>query len=371
MADADRTSYTYGDSALAGDRLALLASIFEPTTAAFLRAAAMAPDRWPEIDPVTGRATKDARRPGIDVAIDLGCGPGFTSRLIGEVVAPDRVVGFDFSAAFVARAKAETAELVAQQVGIGRAPIMYAFVKHDVTRTPFPVPPAPLVFARYLSAHLTDPGAAIAAWCTVVAQDPPGRLLLEEIVSIESDLPVLSSYIETVTAMSAHHGADLLIGRRLPELVPTGCEIVHDELVTIAPDPRLVARMFGMNLTAWRQDAFAVEHLTPAFIDDLEGSLRALAAAPTIPDAGTVLGPLAAGPAAPAPSPAEPTDPLLAAAAAIRAADAADADREAAGGEPATPAGGAISLPPVPPPPAGPGTITWTHRQLALEPRAR
>src|SRR5690349_3152130 len=93
MADADRTSYTYGDSALAGDRLALLASIFEPTTAAFLRAAAMPPDRWPATDPVTHRRLG----PGPDVALDLGCGPGFTSRLIGEVVAPARVVGFDFS----------------------------------------------------------------------------------------------------------------------------------------------------------------------------------------------------------------------------------------------------------------------------------
>jgi len=366
MADADRTPYSYGDSALAGDRLALLASIFEPTTAAFLRAAAMAPERWPEIDPVTGRRLSSGAPDtgaGIDVAIDLGCGPGFTSRLIGEVVAPDRVVGFDFSDAFVTRAKTETAALIAEQVGIGRAPIMYAFVKHDVTRAPFPVPPAPLVFARYLAAHLTDPAAAIAAWSTVVGTAPAGRLLLEEIVRIESDLPVLASYIETVTAMSAHHGTDLLIGQRLPELVPGGFEVVHDELVTISPDPRLVARMFGMNLAAWRTDPFAVTHLDPAFIDQLERSLRALAEAPSIPDAGTPFSAVTprAAPATPPGPP--PVDPLLAAAAEIRAAEAAAPAGAVAPTE--APIEAPIEAPPIALP-ARPGSITWTHRQLAL-----
>jgi trans-aconitate 2-methyltransferase len=47
--------YTYGDSALAAERLGLVARMFEPTTRSFLEA-------------VIGRSPA--------LAVDLGCGPG-------------------------------------------------------------------------------------------------------------------------------------------------------------------------------------------------------------------------------------------------------------------------------------------------------
>ncbi len=76
--------YTYGDSDLAGDRLALVARLFRPTSEAFLRAAS-------------------PREP--DVALDLGCGPGYTTTLVHETAGARRTVGVDRSEAFARRAR--------------------------------------------------------------------------------------------------------------------------------------------------------------------------------------------------------------------------------------------------------------------------
>jgi SAM-dependent methyltransferase len=75
--------YTYGDSDLAGDRLALVARLFRPTSEAFLRAAS-------------------PREP--DVALDLGCGPGYTTARVHEAAGARRTVGVDRSEAFARRA---------------------------------------------------------------------------------------------------------------------------------------------------------------------------------------------------------------------------------------------------------------------------
>jgi hypothetical protein len=60
--------YAFGDSTPAARRLALLAEVFEPTSRAFL-------------DHV---GTRLAGPPGL--AVDLGCGPGHTTRLLSSVL---------------------------------------------------------------------------------------------------------------------------------------------------------------------------------------------------------------------------------------------------------------------------------------------
>jgi trans-aconitate 2-methyltransferase len=73
--------YTYGDSALAVERLGLVARMFEPTTRSFVGAVT---DRSPHL------------------GVDLGCGPGHTTRLLHRVTGARSTVGLDRSEAFVA-----------------------------------------------------------------------------------------------------------------------------------------------------------------------------------------------------------------------------------------------------------------------------
>src|SRR6476646_5050674 len=77
--------YTFGDGPVAADRLALLAATYEPSSARPLRmCASLAPRR----------------------AMDLGCGPGYSTRLLHAVVAPAATLGVDASPEHVARARA-------------------------------------------------------------------------------------------------------------------------------------------------------------------------------------------------------------------------------------------------------------------------
>ena len=118
------TVYTYGEGDSAADRLALVAELSEGATASFLAEAV-------------------GFRPRL--ALDLGCGLGHTTRLIAEVLRPDRVVGVERSANFLSKARATVRE------GI-------SFVEHDVTRMPLPHGgEVDLIYARMLLSHLPDP----------------------------------------------------------------------------------------------------------------------------------------------------------------------------------------------------------------------
>jgi trans-aconitate 2-methyltransferase len=228
------SSYTFGDTVAAGDRLALVAEVFRPTTAAFLESAA-------------------SPRPRLTV--DLGCGPGHTTRLLAEITGSVRTVGIDQSAAFVARAEAD-------------APPGVTFAVHDVTKPPFPTPAPPdLLFARYVVAHLADPMTTIARWIGALARG--GRLLLEEVERIDTTIATFARYLEVVAAMMASRGGDLYIGRRLSDAAGS----VRSDRATIAPPTSVVATMFRMNLENWRHDRWVVANVQPSELDRLHRAL--------------------------------------------------------------------------------------------------
>ena len=83
------TSYAFGDSDLAARRLARLAETFEGSSAAFVRRSV---DSRPRL------------------AVDLGCGPGYSTHLIANTLNPERTVGLDNSESFLAHARATTSE---------------------------------------------------------------------------------------------------------------------------------------------------------------------------------------------------------------------------------------------------------------------
>jgi len=205
--------YAFGDSAPAARRLSLLAEVFEPTSRAFL-------------------AHAGARLAGPpELAVDLGCGPGHSTRLLVSVLGPRRVLGLDQSASFVALAAAD-------------APPGAEFAVHDVTVVPFPCPPAGLLSCRFLLGHLPDPAAALAAWATQLA--PGGLLLVDEVERIRTDPPGLA--------------------RR------------HDRAAPLAPPAARAAELFARNLAVWRNDAVRSGLAAPAELNRLAGELAAVAA---------------------------------------------------------------------------------------------
>jgi SAM-dependent methyltransferase len=200
--------YTFGDTSPAGRRLDLLAELFAPTTAAFLR--------------------RDAPlRPGL--AVDLGCGPGHTTRLVAMSTGAARTVGLDTSEAFLRAASA------------GPAAPGLEFIPHDITRTPIPPGPPDLLFGRYVLSHLPDPAGTVARWAAELA--PDGRLLLEENVGIETSEEAIATYLDLAATRMAAAGGDLYVGRFLMRF--------EGRTVTFSPPVASAVTIFELNLSAW------------------------------------------------------------------------------------------------------------------------
>jgi trans-aconitate 2-methyltransferase len=254
--------YAFGDSALAARRLGLLAEVFEPTTRAFLTDAdgylADAGARRPA-------GAQPAGRGPLELAVDLGCGPGHTTRLLVSVLGPRRTLGLDQSASFVALAAEDP-------------PPGASFAVHDVTVVPFPCRPAGLLFCRFLLGHLADPAAALAAWATQLA--PPGGLLLvEEVERIRTDQPALRGYLEVAAALLASRGHTLEIGPRLHRLPdPPGLARRLDRAAPLLPPAPRAAEMFAQNLAVWRDDAVRAGVATDPELDRLADGLATVAA---------------------------------------------------------------------------------------------
>ena len=228
--------YTYGDSDLAGDRLARVARLFRPTSEAFLRAAS-------------------PHEPG--VALDLGCGPGHTTTLVHETARARRTVGVDRSEAFAGRAR-------------DRAPGL-AFVAADVASASLPMAWADLVYARLLLAHLPEPSDVVARWSTILTIG--GRVLIDDLEAIETDDEVFRSYLDDVAlAVIRAQGGVLFVGPALhTSRDPAGLVRVHDEVVAFAPAAADSARVFAMNLAVLTERG----EVSPR--EDLSAALEAIA----------------------------------------------------------------------------------------------
>jgi SAM-dependent methyltransferase len=206
--------YSFGDSDVAARRLALMARVFEPTSRALLA---------------------ESVPPGAGTALDLGCGPGNTTRLLAEVARPRSTLGLDSSERYVAAARAGTDDPAV------------SFACHDVTSLPLPGAPADVVYARLLLAHLPDARALAEGWRTQLR--PDGVLVLEEVEAIDPPPGVLRDYEDLVAAVVAAGGGDMYAG---PLLAPLGGRCLDLDV-----DAAVAGRMFGLNLATWRDEALA------------------------------------------------------------------------------------------------------------------
>jgi trans-aconitate 2-methyltransferase len=245
-AEAEETTdrYTFGDSPLAADRLALLAATYEPSSARLLRmCASLAPGR----------------------AVDLGCGPGHSTRLLHAVVAPAATVGLDSSPDHVARARAA-------------APPGIDYAVHDVTVTPLPGAPRPdLLYCRFLLTHLRDPARVLAGWAAAAAPER-AALVIEETASMSSAHATFQLYYRLVAELQRHYGQEMMIGRTLDRaLAAAGWNAEISGVRELSLPARRMARLHGLNLATWRHDPFARASFAPRMLDELAAGLHAIA----------------------------------------------------------------------------------------------
>ncbi len=234
--------YTFGDSERAAQRLELLARTFDEPSRALLER--FAP-------------------PALTLAVDLGSGPGHTTRLVHEASRAQRTIGVEASEKYLQQARANA------RPGL-------EFVQEDITNPGGAVPLAELVFCRFVLTHVADPTATIAAFRRYVA--PGGRLLLQETAHMAASHPALARYYELVSELQAHYGQTLYIGQQLEQLAQgTPFSVVYTGVRRFERPASLMAQLHVQNLTTWRADPFASRAFDAAELDELERSLLALA----------------------------------------------------------------------------------------------
>lgn len=238
--------YTFGDGDVAMDRLRLLAEAFEPSTRALL-------ERLARIAPARG-----------GTVVDLGCGVGYTTDVLCELLAAERVVGVDRSARLLDAARA-------------RMGIVADFVEQDVASAPLPLPPARVLYARFLLTHLRDVTRVLAGWKESLA--PRGLVVLEETAFMTSEHPALRRYYAIVERMQAHYGQAMYVGRSL-DLAgrAAGLESVESTVAELAVPAARMARLHVMNLQTWKDDPYVRASFDSEEIAALSTTLGRIAA---------------------------------------------------------------------------------------------
>lgn len=237
--------YQFGDSDLAAERLAEVARVFRESTASLLRQ-------------VAGRPFKQA--------VDLGCGPGFTTRLLAKLLGAARTIGLDTSTHFLGLARQHDSP------GI-------RYFQHDVCAAPFPCGAADLVYCRFLLSHLPGVRAALETWATQL--EPGGLMLLDEVEAIRTSNPWFEKYLVIVEGMLDAAGSRLYVGPLLEPAVPGGrLRIVRSEVRRMDVSNRDAAAMFSRNVPNWRANGFVRARFSESGIDELLAELLRETAAP-------------------------------------------------------------------------------------------
>lgn len=242
LAQVTRDRYTFGDTNEATERLRRLAELYEPETRELLQRG-------------------DVRTPPL--AIDLGCGPGWSTRLLQETLNPRRTIGFDISERYVAEARRLQNSNLEFQV-------------HDITRAPFPVAAPNVLFCRFLLTHLSALDEVLKTWATISA--PRSLLFVHETESLNTDHPILRRYYELVAQLQHRYGQTLLVGSLVEGcLKESGWRVVESRRLDLQKPISKMAQLHLPNLRTWRHDDYARRAFDDEEIDLLETSLREIA----------------------------------------------------------------------------------------------
>jgi len=220
-----QTIYTFGTSPSAALRLKEIAEYFNPLAAAFIR-----------------RFTPKIA----DIALDLGCGPGFTTSMLAEATGCRHTYGMDTSPEFLSMAKQHSSNCT--------------FLEHDVTTVPFPVT-ADIMYARFLLCHLRDPLYVVNICMSQL--NPKGLFFIEEIDTIETDVEVFKTYLSVAQGMVAAQGASLFVGEILSNAEYQREAIFNESILLHVMDRQAASWFYWNTQTIWKENSYVLKRLDP------------------------------------------------------------------------------------------------------------
>ncbi len=216
--------YTFGTTKKAAVRLGNIAMVFNPMAVEFLR-------KYISVK--------------IETALDLGCGPGFTTDMIYRALKCRKVYGFDNSKEMLEYAKKQFKNCI--------------FLFHDVTDFPFPVKPD-LIYVRFLLSHIENAVDSVNKWVKELKEG--GWLCIEEVEDIHTDVNVFEKYLGISKGLVASEGAVLYVGETL-SAGDYDAEVLHNEKISLQVNNSTAASWFYPNtVTIWEKEKYVLKNLS-------------------------------------------------------------------------------------------------------------
>lgn len=228
--------YTFGTNDIAAQRLQKVADIFNPHSMNFIR--------------------KYAGYPVVS-AVDLGCGPGFTTHMLYMALSSREVYGLDNSEEFILKAMRRFEHCV--------------FIRHDLSETPFPVSPE-IMYVRFVLSHLPNPVRYLNSWSMELSHN--GMLFVEEVEEIETDIPVFQRYLALNRGLVASQGSRLYVGKEISE-GSYNLDVLVNECFELTVGNCDAAAMFYPNtVSIWEKERYVLDTLAPAQRREISGQMR-------------------------------------------------------------------------------------------------
>jgi len=232
----NETRYTFGTSEVAANRLEKLAAIFNPHSSEFIRSQAKMP---------------------IASAIDIGCGPGFTTHMLSMAVNSKEVYGMDNSDDFLVKAIDRFNDCI--------------FIRHDVKNVPFPIQ-ADILYMRFVLSHMPNPVRLINRWINELNNG--GMVILEEMENIDTDIDIFKEYLTVNRGLVASGGADLFVGRNLSK-GRYDADVLLNECIELPVRNSDAAGMFYPNtVSIWETERFVLENYSPEYRNNISRRMK-------------------------------------------------------------------------------------------------
>jgi trans-aconitate 2-methyltransferase len=216
--------YTFGTGETAIERLERIAGFFNPLAAEFLR--------------------KHINR-DIETALDLGCGPGFTTDMLYRTLKCKKVYGFDNSKEMLDYAKKRFNRCI--------------FVFHDVTDLPFPIKPD-IIYARFLLSHIKHAVDLVNKWINELKKD--GYLFIEEVEDIDTNIEAFKKYLHINRGLVASEGATLYVGKIL-SAGDYDAEVIYNEKIYLPVSNSTAASWFYPNtVSIWEKENYVLKNFS-------------------------------------------------------------------------------------------------------------